>query len=406
MDTAIAPQLIFATFIRLKSVSAHGYRQLFKKNNIADLIISRLSTLTFYCFVALLASHTKTVTLYTAYALGLAISFVMILETYSTIYVIMKRLESTLERIRTIAAYLFCATGPLGPVVFPFGMIPGFDLGHEYSLRADYMQQEEDKAAREQQHRKERATSETKVQLYNDLFPENQYALKSDKTTNRRQENIIPYVLTATLQHESFKAHPATYKAVTPDLNTGQESSMKTGGDYFSPTAPEMQPRESTFQMTLRKSMHRSKRPRTRSRMSNSVKECSSEDSNLKEGFRMTVWLENEASGDNSGTSTPDSESSTPESDFQAGLRMMFRSVSGKTRRRRRGRKSGPSIIESECSSQESEFQTKFREAVWPRSSNKRRTGTPGRETSSEESDFQANFRAMMGLDGRKRKIF
>ncbi len=404
--TAAAPQLIVATIIHLKKVSAHGYRQFFMYNNITDLIISPFSTLTFYCFVALLAFHTKTVTLYTAYALGLAISLVMILETYNTIYAMTRRLEFTMERIRTIAPDLFCATGPLGLVVFSYGLSPGSGLGYEYSPGADYLQQE-DNAAREQQPRKERSTSETKVQLYNDLFPEDDYALKADNSTKGQQDNSIRYVLNATLQHESSKARPALYKHVTPDLNTGQEPNMKTAEDKLSPKTPELQPRESTFQMTLRKSMHRSKRPRkTRSRTSISVKECSGEESYLKEGFRMTVRLEEGASGESSGTSTPNSEGSTPESDFQAGLRMMFGSACGKRRRGKRGSKSGPSTIEYECWSQESEFQTKFRNAVWPGVSSQRRTGTPGSEPSSEESDFQAEFRAMMGWDARKRQIF
>ena len=140
--------------------------------------------------------------------------------------------------------------------------------------------------------------------------------------------------------------------------------------------------------------------------MSISVKEYSSEDSRLKEGFRVAVWSEDTASGELSGMSTPDSECSTPESEFQAGLRLMFGSACGKGRRGGRGSKSVPSSIESECSSQESEFQTKFRKAVWPRTSSKRRTGASRSETSSEESDFQAEFRAMMGLGGGKRKIF
>ena len=220
------------------------------------------------------------------------------------------------------------------------------------------------------------------MRLYNNFFPEDHHALKAYENTRRQQDNAIPYVLDTTPRHESSKAHPATYKSLTPDLNTGQESNMKTAEYYLSLTTPEIHPRESTFQMTLRKSMYRRKRPRrTRSRMSISVKECSSE------------------------MSTPDSECSTPESEFQAGLRMMFRSVRGKRSKDKKGSKSGPSSIESECSSQESEFQTKFRKAVWPRVSSKR-TGTSGSETSSEESDFQAEFRAIMGLGGRKRKIF
>ena len=405
LDTATAPQLIVTTIIQLISVSAHGYRQLVKQNNIADLITSPFSTLTFYCFVALLAFHTKTVTLYTAYALGLAISLVMILETYNTIYAMMKRLEFTLERSRTIAAYLSCVTGPLGLVVFSSGMGLGSGLGYDYLPGVDCMQRE-DNAAREQQHRKERSTSEAKVQPYNDLFSEDHYALKADRNTERQQDRTVPYVLDATLQHESSKAQPATYKNVNSNLSTGQEPNMRTAEDNLSSKTPEVQPRESTFQMTLRESMHRSKRHRrTRSHMRLSVKECSSEDSHLKEGFHMTVWLEDAASGESSGTSTPDSEASTPESDFQAGLRMMFGSACGKRRRGKRGSKSGPSRIESGYSSQESEFQAKFRKAVWPGISIKERTGTPGSGTSGKESKFQAEFRAMMGLNGRRRQI-
>ena len=70
--------------------------------------------------------------------------------------------------------------------------------------------------------------------------------------------------------------------------------------------------------------------------------------------------------------------------------------------KRRKGRRSAPSIVDFfEFASQESEFQTKFREAVWPEGSTKRRIGTPGRGSGSEESDFQAEVRAMMGLGGR-----
>ena len=406
LDTATAPQLIVTTIIQLISISAHGFRQIFKQNNIADLIISPFSTLTFYCFVALLAFHTKTVTLYTAYALGLVISLVMILETYSTVYAMVKRLEFTSERSRTIAAYLSCATGPLGLVAFSSGMGLGSGLGYDCSPGVDCMQQE-DNAAREQQHRKERSTSETKVQPYNDLFSEDHYGLKADENTERQQDKTVPHVLDATLQRKRSKAQPATYINVNSNLSTEHEPNMETAEDSLSSKTPEAQPRESTFQMTLRKAMHRSKRPRrTRSHMSLSVKECSSEDSHLEEGFHMTVWMEDEASGKSSGTSTPDSEGSTAESDFQAGLRMMFGSACRKRRRGKRGSKSGPSSIESRYSSQESEFQTKFRKAVWPGISSKRRTGTPGSGTSGKESDFQAEFRAMMGLDGRKRQIF
>ena len=406
LDIVLAPHLTFATIIHLKSVSAHGYRQVFKHNNIADLIVSPFSTLTFYCFVAFLAFHTRTVTLCTAYALGLAISLVTFLETYNTVYAMMQRSEFIWERIRTVAAYLVCTTGPLGLVIFSFRIGPASGLGYESSPGVDWVQEEED-AAREQQHRKERTTSETKVQLHNDIFPEDHYALKADESTKMQQDKTIPYVLNATLQHASSKAQTATYKNVTPDLETGQEPNMKTAENHWSLTTPEVQPRESMFQKTLRRSMHRSERPRrTRSSMSISFQECSNEESHLSEGFRMTVWLEDETGEESSGSSTPDSEGSTPKSDFQAGLRMMFGSAYGRRRRGTRGSKSGPSSIGNEWSSQESEFQTRFREAVWPRTSSKRRTGTPGSETSGEESEFQAEFRAMMGLDARKRQMF
>ena len=406
LDTTTAPQLLVATIIRFKSVSSDGYRELFKLNNIVDFIVSPFSTLTFYYFVALLAFYTKTVTLYTAYALAFAISLGMILETYNTIYALLKRIAFTSERVRPNAAYLFCATGPLGLVVFSFGMGPGSGHGYEYSPGVDCMRKE-DNATKDQQHREERSASETKVRLYNDLFREDHHALKADENIRRQQDNAIRYVLDTTPRHESSKAQPATYKSLTPGLNTGQESDMKTAKNHLSLTTPEIHSRESPFQMTLRKSMHRRKEPRrTRSRMSIPVKECSSEDSRLKEGFRVTVWSEDAASGEISGMSTPESECSTPESEFQAGLRMMFGSACGKGRRGRRGSKTGPSIAKSEYSSQESEFQTKFRKAVWPRTSSKRRTGASRSEISSEESDFQAEFRAMMGLGGGKRKIF
>ncbi|KAK0515404.1 hypothetical protein JMJ35_002783 [Cladonia borealis] len=406
LDTITAPQLTFATIVHLKSVSAHGYRQVFKHNNIADLIVSPFSTLTFYCSVAFLAFHTRTVTLCTAYALGLAISLVTFLETYNTVYAMMQRSEFIWERIRSVTAYLVCTNGPLGLVIFSFKTAPSSRLGYESSPGVDCVQKDDD-AAREQQHRKERTKSETKVQLHNDLFPEYHYALKADESTKMQQDKTIPYVLNATLQHASSKAQTATYKNVTPDLETGQEPNMKTAENHWSLTTPEVQPGDSMFQMTLRKSMHRSERPRrTRSRMSISFKECSNEDSHLSEGFRMTVWSEDETGGERSGSSTPDSDGSTPESDFQAGLRMMFGSACGRRRRGMRGGKSGTSSIGSDCLNQESEFQMKFRKAVWPRTSSKRRTGTPGSETSGEESEFQAEFRAMMGLDARKRQMF
>lgn len=405
LDTATASRLIFTTILHLKSVLVQGCRQPFKQNSIANLIVSSFAALTFYCFVALLAFHTKTITVCSAYALGLAIYVVTFFETNGTIYAMMQRSEFTLERIRTVAAHLVCTTGHPGLANFSFEMNPGSGLGYGDSPVVGCMQKE-DNAARQQQHRKERSTSETKVQLYNDLFPEDQHVLKADKCTKLQQEKTIPYVLNATLQHESSKARPATYKDSTPDLHTGQESNMKTVENHWSLTIPEAQPSESMFQMTLRNSMHRSKRPRsTRSHMSISVKECSSEDSYFKEGFRMNLWSEDEASRESSGLSTPDSESMTPESDFQAGLRMMLGSACGRRRTARRGSKSGPSTIDSESSSRESEFQTRFREAIWPGVSRKRRIRTPGSETWSEESDFQAEFRAIM-WNGGERKVF
>ena len=406
LDTVTAPKLTFATITYLKSVSAHGYRQVFKHNNIADLIVSPFSTLTFYCSVAFLAFHTRTITLCTAYALGLAISLVTFLETYNTVYAMMQRSEFIWERIRSVTAYLVCTNSPLGLVIFSFKIAPSSRLGYESSPGVDCVQKDDD-AAREQQHRKERTKSETKVQLHNDLFPEDHYALKADKSTKMQQDKTIPYVLNSTLQHKNSRAQPTTYKYITPNPKSRQEPNIGVAKDNFSPRILKVQPGESTFQMTLRKSMHRSKRPRrTRSSMSISFQECSNEDSHLGQGFRMTVWSEDETGGESSGSSTPDSEGSTPESDFQAGLRMMFGSAYGRRRRGTRGSKSGPSSIGNEWSSQESEFQTRFREAVWPRTSSKRRTGTPGSETSGEESEFQAEFRAMMGLDARKRQMF
>ena len=332
-------------------------------------------------------------------------SLVKFLGTYNTIYTMLQRSEFIWERIRTFAACLIYTTGTLGLVICSFKTGPGSSLGFGSSPGVDSVQKEDD-AARVQQHRKERITSETKVQLHNDLFPEDHYALKADESTKMQQDKPIPYVLNATLQHESFKAQPTTYRNGTPDLKTGQEPNMKTAENHWSPMTPEVQPRESTLQMTPRKSMHRSKRPRqTSSSMSISFKECSNEESHLSEGFRMTVWSEDEPRGKSSGMNTPDSEGSTPESDFQAGLRMMFGSACGKRRRGTRVSKSGPSSIGSECSSQESGFQTRFREAVWPRKSSKRRIGTPGRETSSEESEFQAEFRVIMGWGVRRRKV-
>ena len=405
-NTITAPQLTFATITYLKSVSAHGYRQVFKHNNIADLIVSPFPTLTFYCFVTFLAFHTRTVTFCTVYALGLAISFVTFLETHNTISAIMQRSEFIWERIRTVATYLVYSTGPLGLVIFFSRISPDSSMGYDFLLGGVDCVHEEDDAARGQQYRKERTTLERKVQLHNDLFPEDHYALKADESARTQQDKTIPYVLNATLQHESSKAQPATYKSITPDLKIGQKPNMKTAENHWSPVTPEVQPRESTFPMTLGKSMHRSKRPRrTSSSMSISFQQCPNEDSPLSEGFRMTVWSEDEPSRESSGMNTPDREGSIPESDFQAGLRMMFGSGCGKRRRGTRGSESGPSSIGSECSSQESEFQARFREAVWPRKSSKRRIGTPGRESSSEESKFQAEFRAIMGWGVRRRKV-
>ena len=387
------------------SVSVHEYRGVFKHKNPGNLIVSPFSTLTFHCFVTFLAFHTRTVRLCTAYALGLAISFVTFLETYETIYAMMRRLDFKWERIRTVAAYLVCTAVPLGLVIFTLRIGPGSGLGYESSPGMNYVQKEDD-AARGQQHRKERTTSETKVQLHSDLFPENHHALKAYESTKMQQDKPIPYVLNTSLQHESSKAQPATHKNENPGLKTGQEPNMKTAKHDFSTKSPDMQPMESIFQMTLRESMHRSKRPsRTSSSMSISFQNCPNEDSHLKEGFRMIVWSEDETGRESPGSSTPDSEGSTPEPAFQAGLRMMFGSACEKRRRGSRRSKSGPYTIKSECLSQESEFQTSFREVIWPRTSSKRRTGTPGSETSSEESEFQAEFRVMMGLDARKRQI-
>ena len=407
LEAVTAPQLTSATITYLKNVSAHGYRQVFKHNIIANLIVSPFSTLTFYSSIAFLAFHTKTVTLCTAYALGLIIIFLKFLDTYNTIYTMLQRSEFIWERIRTVAAYLNCTSGPFGLVIWSFKISPSSGLGYGSSPGGVDCVHKEDDAAREQQHRKERTTLETKVQLHNYLFREDHYALKADERTKMQQENPTLYVLNTALQHESSNAQPATYKNFTPDLRTGQESNMETAKDDLSSKSPGVQPRESMLQMTLRKSMHRSKRPRsTRSSMSITFQECSNEDSHLKEGFRMTVWSEDETSGEILGSSTPDSEGSTPESDIQAGLRIMFDSACGKRRRGMRAGRSGPPRIGSECSIQESEFQMDFRKAVWPRTSSRRRTGTPRSETLGEESDFQAEFRAIMGWGVRERKIF
>ena len=459
LDIATASQLTAATIAHLKSVSARGYRELSKRNNIAYFITSPISTLTFYCFVAFLTFHTKTVTLCTAYALGLAIFLVMVVETYNTIHTMPMSLEFTLERICTVGTYILYMTSPSGLILSSFGMASGSDLGHAYSPGADYMQNE-DNAARKQQHRNERSTSKTKVKPYNDLSPEGHYELKADENKKEQQDSTMQYVSDTTSQHNTSKFQPAAYKTLTPDLNIAQEPSMQTAEIYFSPQTPQIQPGESTFQMTLRTSMHRNKRlRRTRSRMSTSVTECLSEHSYFKQRFPITIYSENETSAQKSGMSTPDgneSSTSTPESDFQADLlRMMLGSPAcGKRRRRRtrittccseddsseknsgtstpdseysttsesnfqaellrmmlgspargkrrKGRRSAPSMVDFfGFSNHESEFQTKFREALCPEGSSKRRIGAPGRRSGSEESDFQAELRGMMGLGER-----
>ena len=361
--TAATPRLIVATIIHLKSVSARGY---FKPDHITNLITSPLSTLTFYCFMAFMAFHDKTVTLDTASVLGLAISLVMIFKSYNTIHAIMMRLEFTLEHIRIVGTYLLWATGPLGLVIFPSEMAPDSGPNQEHSPGVDYTQKV-DNAARKQQHSKEPSTSKTKVQLYNDLSPKRHYAPKADENTKKQQDSTIPDVLS--------NAQPTTYKNISLDLNTVQEPNMKTAEIYLPPQTPAIQPKESTFQTTLRESMHRSGRPRRmRSRVSTPVKEYSSEDSYFKQGFRMTVCSEDESSAQNSGTSTPDSEgsTSTTESDFQTDLLRMM--LCTPYRKRSRGRRSGPSIFdENEYPAHESAFQMKFREAVWPGGRSKKR---------------------------------
>ena len=354
-DTAATPQLIAAMIIHLKSVSARGY---FKPDNIANLITSPLSTLTIYCFMAFMAFHDKTVTLGTAYVLGLAISLVMIFETYNTIHAMMMRLEFTLEHIRIIGTYLLWATGPSGLVIFPSEMAPDSGPNQGHSPGVDCTKKV-DNAARKQQHSKEPSTSKTKVQLYNDLSPKRHYAPKADENTKKQQDSTIPDVLS--------NAQPTTYKNISLDLNTVQEPNMKISEYYLSPQIPAMQPKESTFQMTLRESMHRSGRPRRmRSRVSTPVKEYSSQDSYFNQGFRLTALSEDEPSTQYSGTSTPDSKGSTTttKSNFQADLlRMMLCSPSPIRRRNRKSRRSAPCIIEMR---QESEFQMRFREVVWP----------------------------------------
>ena len=376
LDTAATPQLVATTVKHLKIVSARGY---FKPDNIGNPITSPLSTLSFYCFMAFMAFLTKTVTLGTAYVLGLAISLVTIFGTYNTILAMI------------IGTYLPYTSGPSILLISSFDMCPDSDLDHEYSPEVD-SSQKNNNATRKHQYRKDRSTSKTKERLYNDLSPEDHCTLKEDETAKRQQENTITYVLDAP-QHKSSRPQPTTYETLTPDLNTGQEPHVKKVEVYPPPQLPAIQPSESTFQMSLRNSMHRSKRPRrTRSGLSTSVQEYSSEDPYFKEEFQMTVCSDAESSIQYSGTSTPDSEcsTSTTESDFQAGLRMMLCSPSPIRRRNRKGRRCGPSIVPfCESSTQESEFQTQFREAVWPAGSStrRRRSGTPGRETGSESEE-------------------
>ena len=318
--------------------------------------------------MASMAFHTKTVTLGLAYVLGLAISLVTIFGTYNTIPAMM------------IGTYLPYTSGPSVLLISLFDMGPDSGLSHGHSPEVDSTQKENN-ATRDHQHRNERSTSKTKERLYNNLYPDGPYTLKAGEDTKRQQDNTITYVLDAP-QHESSKIEPTTYKSITPNLNTGQEPNMKHNS---SPQIPAIQPKESTFQMILRKSMHRSTRPRRmRSRMSTSVQECSSEDSYFKEGFRIAVCLEDESSEQTSGTSTPDSETSTSttESDFQAGLRMMLGSACGTRKRGRKGRRLDLSVVGM---SQESEFQMRFREAVWPGAKSRRGVGTLGSETGGED---------------------
>lgn len=378
LATAIAPQSIAATIDHLKNVSARGYRRIFKRGN-TDLITSPLSTMTFYCLVAFLSFHTKTVTLYTAHQLGFAVSFVMLLETYDTIHAMMMRSEFTSERIRTVDTHLLCASGPQGLLIPSFGMAPDSDLHHEYSPGMDYVQ--EDNAAREKQHKKERSTSNTKLKQHNPFSPEDLSALKADDHTKRQQDNTIPYVLNTAPQHKSSKTQPITHKSLPPDLNIDQEPNMKPAEVYLYPqTTEEMQPSESTFQQTLRNSMLRGSRPRRTksSRTRTSANEYPTSDSYFNSRSRTTEYSDSEATSQKSGISTPTSESSTfaTESDFQAALRMMLSSSIPIKRRERKRKRSPPSIAdesESSSSNQESDFQTRFREAVWPGCSSKTR---------------------------------
>ena len=381
LDTATA-QIIAATIVHIKSLTARGYRQFFKRNNITKLITSSISTLSFYCFVAFLTYHTKPVTLCTAYELGLSVSLVMILETYDTIHAMMMGLGSTMERIRTVDTHLLCATNSLGLLNFSFGTAPDSVLGKIYSPGLNPMPKG-DNAATKAQHRKERSTSKTKERLHNDSSAENHCTPKADENTKSQQNNTIPYVLNLLPQHSSSKAQPPTYKTPYPNLNIRQKPTTQPASDSFPPQTPEvMQPNESPFQTTLRNSMHRSKRlRRTRS-------ERSSEDSYLDEAFRIIVRSESESSAQNSIPSSPDSEASTSttgsESEFQTDLRMSMLLGSSsltRSRRARESRRSTPSLVETGSESlgiRESEFQMKFREAVWP---GRRELGMGGRNT-------------------------
>ena len=361
LDTATA-QIVVATNFHMKSLSARGYRQSFKRNNITNLIASSISTLSFYCFVASLAFPAKPGTLCIAYELGLSISLVMILETYNTIHAMMTGLGSTMERIRIVDSYLLCATNTLGLFDFCFGTASVSALGNIYSPRVS-PRPKGDNAATKIQYRKERSESKTKVQLHNHPSPENHYTLNEDENTRSQQSNTIPYVLNPPLQHPSFKLHPPTYNHPTPNLNIRQKPIMQPDSNSFPPQTPEViSPNESTFQMSLRTSMHRSKKLRKPS------SERSSEDSYFNEAFRLTSCSESESSAENSLPGSPDSEisTSTTESDFQSDLRMsmMLASPSPIRRKDRKGRRSDPSVGESE--NRESEFQIRFREAVWP----------------------------------------
>ena len=369
LDTATA-QIIAATIVHIKSLSARGYQQLSKRDNITNLIASSISSLGFYFLVAFLAFYIKPITLCTAYELGLSVSLVMILETYDTIHATMMGLGSTMERIRTVDTYLLYATNTLGLFDISFGTASVSVLGNIYSPGVSPMPKG-DNAATKAQHRKERSTSKTKVQLHNHPSPEDHCILKEDETTKSQQNNTTPYVLNPPLQHPSSEPHPPTYKTSTPNLNIRQKPTMQPASNSLPPQTPEVMPsNESPFQTSLRNSMHQSKRlRRTRS-------ERSTSDSYFNEAFRMTSCSESESSAQNSVPSSPDSEASTStststtgsESEFQTALRRLLVSPSPSPvgRRDRKGRRSDPSVIESE--NRESEFQMKFREAVWPAS--------------------------------------